>query len=400
VNSTVQRNEQFFGAGQSVVSGQAPALSAALSSRRLGTTPVFLSLQGDAGRLLYEERRGNDTLDGGLGRVDVLPQVRAALLNAPFLSVTGQLAYRYTWYTESLDAGNQQVPLSLSRQYAQMGAEVIGPVFSRVFTPGNRLADRLKHVIEPAFSVQRTTSIDNQDRVALLGNSSDFVVGGATRVNYALTNRVLIRKQPPDDDPAATSAAPRELLSVTVQQSYYTDDRASQFDRAYASSFGGRRPSRLSPLQVALRARPAEVLSNTLRLEFDPQDSSLMSLSAGADVRSRPAEVNVAWSRRRLSATAFDNVLQGGSQLRFADGRVGGTFSYYWDITRRTLIQQRWIGFYNAQCCGIAFEYQAFAFANPNIPVASDRRFNMSFTLAGIGTFSNFFGAFGGGSRY
>jgi len=27
-----------------------------------------------------------------------------------------------------------------------------------------------------------------------------------------------------------------------------------------------------------------------------------------------------------------------------------------------------------------------------------DRRFNMSFTLAGVGSFSNFFGAFGGGT--
>jgi hypothetical protein len=28
--------------------------------------------------------------------------------------------------------------------------------------------------------------------------------------------------------------------------------------------------------------------------------------------------------------------------------------------------------------------------------IAQDRRFNISFTLAGIGTFSNLFGAFGG----
>jgi hypothetical protein len=29
-------------------------------------------------------------------------------------------------------------------------------------------------------------------------------------------------------------------------------------------------------------------------------------------------------------------------------------------------------------------------------PVVEDRRFNFSFTLAGIGSFSNFFGALGG----
>ena len=32
-------------------------------------------------------------------------------------------------------------------------------------------------------------------------------------------------------------------------------------------------------------------------------------------------------------------------------------------------------------------------------PVPQDNRFNISFTLAGLGTFSNFFGALGGGTR-
>jgi hypothetical protein len=39
------------------------------------------------------------------------------------------------------------------------------------------------------------------------------------------------------------------------------------------------------------------------------------------------------------------------------------------------------------------FNFQGAAF---NFGVPQDRRFNLSFTLAGIGTFSNLFGAFGG----
>jgi hypothetical protein len=35
-------------------------------------------------------------------------------------------------------------------------------------------------------------------------------------------------------------------------------------------------------------------------------------------------------------------------------------------------------------------------FVGSGIPVPSDTRFNFSFVLAGLGTFSNFFGAFGG----
>ena len=69
-----------------------------------------------------------------------------------------------------------------------------------------------------------------------------------------------------------------------------------------------------------------------------------------------------------------------------------------WDIGRSYIIQQRWTGFYNAQCCGLDIEYQEYNFpSDSRFPIPKDRRFNLSFTLAGIGTFSNFFGAFGGG---
>jgi hypothetical protein len=50
-----------------------------------------------------------------------------------------------------------------------------------------------------------------------------------------------------------------------------------------------------------------------------------------------------------------------------------------------------------AQCCGLQLEFQKFHLVS-SAPIPSDRRFNVSFVLAGLGTFSNFFGAFGGNS--
>ena len=49
---------------------------------------------------------------------------------------------------------------------------------------------------------------------------------------------------------------------------------------------------------------------------------------------------------------------------------------------------------YMAQCCGLQMEFQKFHLAS-SAPISSDRRINVSFVLAGLGTFSNFFGAFG-----
>jgi len=54
--------------------------------------------------------------------------------------------------------------------------------------------------------------------------------------------------------------------------------------------------------------------------------------------------------------------------------------------------------YYNSQCCGIAAEYQTFDYGTSPVArgIQQDHRFNLSFTLAGVGTFSNLFGAFGG----
>ena len=64
------------------------------------------------------------------------------------------------------------------------------------------------------------------------------------------------------------------------------------------------------------------------------------------------------------------------------------------------MLQQRITGFYNAQCCGLAFEYQTYNYgATRSRRSRSDHRFFMSFTLAGLGNFSPFNGALSGVPR-
>jgi hypothetical protein len=60
-------------------------------------------------------------------------------------------------------------------------------------------------------------------------------------------------------------------------------------------------------------------------------------------------------------------------------------------------VSQSIVGSYLAQCCGIQLEFQKFNYPNSSdFPISNDTRFNFGFILAGLGTFSNFFGAFGG----
>jgi len=82
-------------------------------------------------------------------------------------------------------------------------------------------------------------------------------------------------------------------------------------------------------------------------------------------------------------------------------GRVGGSYTFNYDLKQSSFLQQRVTAYLNSQCCGVAIEYQTFNYGGSlsAYGLQQDKRFNLSFTLAGIGTFSNLFGAFGGQQR-
>jgi hypothetical protein len=78
---------------------------------------------------------------------------------------------------------------------------------------------------------------------------------------------------------------------------------------------------------------------------------------------------------------------------------VQGRYELNFDVRNRSMLQQRMLFSYNAQCCGVNVDYQTFSFGHlPSLPSRTDRRFGISFTLAGIGSFSNPLGSFGNNS--
>jgi hypothetical protein len=373
-----------------------------VSNRKIRRLPMYFALQTEASRPIYIERNGEFEIDRSMDRFDLAPMVRVPISGLTFLNLNLSATYRTTWYSESLTQQGLQVEVPYTRRYGDFRAEVLGPVFSRVYTPNNFLADRLKHVIEPAFSAQRITQIDGEEKVATLGNSYDRVVGGVTRLTYGITNRVLVRKAPKQADASPLASAPRDLLAASLSQSYYTDKRASQFDPTYQSSYvdagGGRPPSNYSPVSLNVRSQLSTEIAATYRMEYDVSDNKPLSMSTGGDFGRPGRQVSLAWSRS-LSSFYPTNTVNGSTRLLFKDGRLGTNYSLYWDIEQDRLVQQRVTAFFNAQCCGLVLEYQELgvgSFASPS-PLQL-RRFNLGFTLAGLGTFSNFFGTFGGSS--
>ena len=394
LSATYNINEVFYGETDSTVYGGAPRITFTRAPRRIGETPLYTSVSSQVNRIVRTNKFGGNEVDQGLGRVDVNPVLRVPFSRWPFLNLNGTLSWRGTYYTKSQDELGRVIDDSLFRDYFDLRADVVGPVLTRIWdTPDNGYAEKYKHLIEPNFSIQRVSLIDVYDRIVKL-ESDDYTVGGTTRMSYGVTNRFLARRR--------GLGQAREFLNVNLAQTYYTNAAASQYDPAYGSSFTPREPSNFSPILLSVRANPADRTSGALRLEYDYSLRTLLTVRASgvASVASW-GDVTGGWSRRRYATSdRVDNLLNLGTTLKALQNRYGGSYALDYDFARDSLVQQRILGYYNAQCCGIAVEYQTynFPFFDPRFPVPKDRRFNISFTLAGVGTFSNFFGALGGGN--
>ncbi len=403
VNGTFQRSESFDNSGNSIVTGSEPGMTASFSGYKLGPLPLYASINAEAGRVLYEQKNSTTTKDFSLVKADLVPSLRAPLSSLPFLQVNATASYRTTYFSESLAADKlTQIETPVTRQYADVRLDVVGPVFSKVFNPNNAIAGRLKHIIEPSYSVQHRTKIDSQDFIPRTSGAYDTVIGGTTQVSYGLANRFLVRQ---GSSPDQQSASPRELLTVNLRQSYYTDERASQFDSSYSFGNQFRKPSPFSPISLTARGAPTLPIGVDFRLEYDPTSEAakkLLGFGLNGVMRTEMIESTTGWNRQAYGnnqGAQSNNYLNHTTSLRLSEGTYGGSVVFNYDIGRSKLLNHRYVAFYNAQCCGVSFEFQEYDYsANTNILVPKDRRFNMSFTLAGVGSFSNFFGAFGGGT--
>jgi len=408
VTGAYERSETFFGTTSSSLNGGTPYVTFARGERPIGASPVYFSLNSNFSHLLRESRSQGTTFDNGLDRLDILPLVRVPFTRWPFLTINSSATWRNTFWSESLNPQNQQIAAGISRRYLDFQSQLVGPVFARIFdTPDNRYAQRFKHSIEPFFNLQRLTAIDEYARIVKL-DGVDQVIGKTTRYTYGLNNRFYAKRM----EGSSTAATAREIASVTVGQTYYTDARAAQYDASYSTSFTDfagvqLRPSNFSPISIQTRVAPTLQSSGTFRAEYDTQFNAFRQLGADATiVLPDRLQSTVGWSQRRFikalpgfnDRNQLTHFLNQSTLLRTKSNRFGVLYSFNYDARLNSFLQQRIMGYYNAQCCGFTVEYQTFDLSRLGaaVPVAQDRRFNFSFTLAGIGSFSNFFGALGG----
>jgi hypothetical protein len=326
----------------------------------------------------------------------VLPTARAALSRLTFLTFNASASYRTTYYSRSADTRGQVITEPLVRQYLALRTDAVGPVFAKIWdTPENTYSERMKHLIEPTFALEYIPGIGNASRVLTLVDQSDVILGGTTRFTYGINNRLLYRARTTDGSAGSTI----QFLTVGVQQTYYLTPRASLNDTQYVSTGFRSRSVDLSDVAVTVKVTPSPRLDSTTRLEYDVHGQGLHVLTTGGTTQVAGSSTTVSYSRQRRTRTAKpESSLSWSTSTTLLDGRARGMYGLTWDIGRAGVLNQSVGVSYLAQCCGIQAEFQKFKFPQSvaGFPIPSDRRFNVSFVLAGLGTFSNFLGAFGG----
>lgn len=334
-------------------------------------------------------------------RFDALSTIRAPLSNLSYLDISTSAYWRVTEYLDSRDPLTGVVgPVALTRNLFDLRADITGPRLERVFlTPGSRFAQGYQHIIEPRVTLDWLSPFEQAGRIFVI-DQVDQAPAGTTSVSYMISNSVFIKPNGPDG-----AVNKHELLNVSIGQKYYSNAQAAIVDPANPIAGAGT----LSPVQISVSFRPSvrmfarfNVYKNTLAWPKPglPQPSAQFNGSANINLNHDRLLLSAGWSKTiyYTAAQGFVDLapvhaLNASTTINAKDGRMGATYGFNFDVVNQKLLQQRVMAYYHAQCCGFAVDYQAYSTLSPSIP--TDHRFTVTFTLAGIGSFSPPLGAFG-----
>lgn len=408
VRATAQaeRNDVYYGTNATSYRTQ-PRVNLSISDAPIRGTKLYLGGSAEAVSLVRIADTSEPDLREEMVRTDASVSARLPVSFGSALSLTGSVSARRTeWNARRDPETGARIEAPITRELYQMQLRMSGPIFSRVWnTPGSGWVERVKHVIEPSVSVMRRSAFERFDEVIPLDPGVDLIVGGVTQISYGVTNRILARVR----QEGGESRAP-EIASLDIQQSYYSDQSAAVYDGLNSTSFGTvyaqlPPPSNFSPVRVSLNLTPAQTVSAQFGLEYDTSFRAVRNYRASASVTQPAFEFNGAWSKQQVieGLRGYDDprlaaqFLTFNSRLRKPGGGASVAFSTALDLLNERFLQHRVGAFYNAQCCGVAVDYVVVNYSHYGL--RNDKRFSVSFSLAGIGSFVNPLGVFGNNGR-
>jgi LPS-assembly protein len=408
ITGTFDRNEYFAENGTSSVRGNVPRINVVRPDRLLPRLPVYASVTSEYVGIESKQYDEDSVLTAtnGLQRFDLTPAIRFPFNKLAFLAVNATARFPNTVWSHRLVLDpvtggpviGSRLDTPIWRRYVELSTNVTGPTFVKIFdAPNSTYAQRFRHSIEPFMSITYRSSIDNFALIPKL-EGSDRTVGDATSYAYGLSTRFYAKKTA--DGPRAI---PREVITATLRQTYYTDANliasdAEQRSRDLVSA------SKFSPVSLLVRTSPFDGVTGTFRTDYDGRFSRFRGFSADAGWEEERVSLLAGWSAVRfrpnlvgINVARPSQFFNSSTNLRFQQNRYGFIHQLNWDIKTQSLMQHRISGYYNAQCCGFSAEYQFIDLTRlASVAAPQDSRFHFSVTLGGIGNVSNIFGAMSG----
>jgi len=407
-SAQAERNDVYYGTSASSYR-TLPKVHFSVAEAPIGRTRISLGGGMDAVGLVRIPDVDTPEVRDEIFRTD--GQVR---LRMPSVSLGSALAFRGSllarrtdWNARRDPETGARVEAPLSRQLLEGDVSATGPTFSRIYnTAGSAWLERVKHVIEPSVRLMRRSAFEAFNEVLALDPGVDFIVGGVTQVSYGITNRIQGRVRQGD----GAASVLRELATLDISQSYYSDQSAAIYDGLSSTSFGPQYtqlppPSNFSPVRVALNLTPTPGVGGQFGVEYDTRFRAVRNYRASASITQSWADFSGSWAKQQVipGLQGYDDpryanhYLSFSSRLKKPGGGASLAYSTFVDILNSRFAQHRFGAFYNAQCCGVAMDYVVVDLSHYGL--RNDKRFSLSFSLAGIGSFVNPLGVFGNNGR-
>lgn len=390
LNVQVERIQTFFSEDSILEQERLPEIDYNLSKLKLGGMPLYLSVNANAG---YLSSGFTDAEATGYGRFDLSPELTLPLRAFPWLNISLAAGGRATWYGDTLPqerfdgegswlgpycgdspataANNGYCGAAETRIYPTASAEVVGPVFTRIFDLEKGRVGKYKHIIEPRWGYSYVGDIDHPEQYPLFD--------GRDRVNtfnlgeFALVNRLLAKPRDPKDGGA------REILSFTLAQAFSFDD-----EQPLQSSADGRETTRESAIFATLRYYPAELFTLQAQAQYNTLFGGLDSTSLSATLALDRVYAGLSWftSYRAELADTYSDQMRVSLGVKIIPNRLSLESQINYDILSTDLQQQRYMVNYTSQCWGVRIEYREF-----NSIDRRDRDYRFALTFKNVGTF-------------
>ncbi|HEY3173373.1 MAG TPA: LPS assembly protein LptD [Thermoanaerobaculia bacterium] len=373
INLRVERNETFY--GTKVVQERLPSLEYFRRTSRLGRSPFFLALESSVSWLYVD--RGRGLTHGEYGRADFHPTLSIPWKSVPWLSLTAKGGGRFTEYSDSTNEGQTAFTGdSLTRKYAEVGASLVGPSFSRIYEGTIGPFGRFKHVIEPRVDYDYASDVDDPLRIPVYDEVDTSL--GRNQVRYAIVNRLLAR---PADAKAGGGA--NEIASLEIAQTHAF--RLPQVATATASSFQSF-AERTGPIEGNLRLAPASLFTFDGRVAYDVHVTRITAVSVATSVNWKTNYVNATWFESEPAPVAGSTTSTKTDQIRLAAGidlgkalRVDTQLNY--DAQQNKLLEDRSLLSYTGSCYAVFLEVRQL-----RLPPSTRRDYRLVVNLKDVGT--------------